>query len=284
MDVEKFPYAYIADDLGKILAAEELCPGAYYVSAENPLSSLPVEYYIIEAQSSAFSSQAKAFGKPLPSYPEWLAYTVGDSGASVAKYEALLYRVRHDMALPPDESLLGTAVYGREENPEYFGDFSAPMQIPFGAVTRYQPLIPGVFALVTEFGGKALSVCYPIWAGDLTTFTVGMGHQTEYDQTNGIHNTFGNLFFSEGTACLALFELPLTYQMPKSIVNMAAVQNAVFQNFPEYVVHHNHREALGLNDGNALLLRMCGADIEPTDKRENLLTLDPNAGCDYLNI
>lgn len=101
MDVESFPLDCITDDLVEILAAEELCPGAYYVIAENPLTNLPIEYYIVEAQSGAFSPQANAYGKPLPNHPEWLAYTLGDSGASVAKYEALLYRVQHGMALPP---------------------------------------------------------------------------------------------------------------------------------------------------------------------------------------
>lgn len=284
MDVESFPLAYIEDDLGEILAAEELCPGAFYISAENPLTNLPIEYYIVDAHSDAFSPQAKAYGKPLPNHPEWLAYILGDSGASIAKYEALLYRVRHGMALPPDESLLGTAVYGREENPEYFGDFPVPTQTPFGSMVRYQRLIPGVFAIVTDRGEKVLSVCYPIWAGDMTKFTENLGQQTEYDQANGIHSTFGDLFFSEKTACLALFELSLTYQFPEGLINMTAAKNAAFQNFPEYAICHNNREALGLNDAPSMILRMCGIDTEPTGKEENLLTVDLDAGCDYFNL
>lgn len=287
MDVEnEFPYPYISDDLGEILAAEELCPGAYYVSARSEISMLPEEYYIVDAQSEIISAQAKTYGEPLPHHPELLSYLLGISGSGslVLLYETQLYRVQHRLPLPEDESLLATAVYGREENPEYFGDFPAPDQTPFGAVIRSRQIIPGVFALATESGAKAVSVCYPIWDGDLTTCTIKLGQQTEYDLAQGIHNTFGNLFFTEETGCLALFELSLTHEIDAEVVDLTAVKNAVFQFFPEYAIHHNRREVAGLNDSMGMLLQLAGAEVAPSGREENLVTWTPTVGTDYLAV
>lgn len=287
MDVEStFPYPYIVDDLGEILATEELCPGAYYVSARSEISMLPEEYYIVDTQSEIISAQAKAYGKHLPHHPELLSYLLGTSGSGnmVLLYEAQLYRVRHQLSLPKGESLLATAVFGREENPEYFGDFPAPTQTPFGTVVRSRQIIPGVFALVTDTGAKAVSVCYPIWDGDLTVSTTKLGQQMEYDRIHGIHNIFGNLFFTEENACLALFEISLNHNLESNVVSLTATQNAVFQAFPEYVLHHNRREVAGLNDSTGMVLQLAGADIALSGREENLLTWTPSAGTDYLEI
>lgn len=284
MDVEnEFPYPYIADDLGEILAAEALCPGVYYVSARNGETGLPLEYYIAEAASEVISAQAKAYGTPLPQHPELLSYPLGisGSGSRVLLYEAQLYRVQHQLPLPEGESLQETAVYGREENPEYFGPFPSPTRTPFGAVVRSRQIVPGVFALVTGSGAKAVSVCYPIWNGDLTAYTVKLGQQEE---TGLSQDPYGDLFFSEETGCLALFELSQTHALPGEAVNLTAVKNAVFQNFPEYAVHHNRREAAGLNDSAGMLLQLAGAEVVPSGQEENLLTWTPSVGTDYLVV
>ena len=285
VELDRF-YACIEEDLGEILSLEVLCPGAFYLSARDRQTSLPVEYYIVETQTDSISAQAKAYGQPLSSHPEYLSFLLGGSESTgrAVKYEALLYRTRHNLPLPKGESLQETAVYGREEHPEYFGAFPAPTHTPFGEMVRYQQILPGVFALVTDTGEKAVSVCYPLWAGDLTDYTVTLGKQTEYDLSHDIHNTYGDLFFSEGTACLALFELSLTHQLKSDVVDLAALKNVVFRDFPEYVIHYNRREALGLNDGMGIILDLLEADGDRTERTEHLLSVIPSAGMDYLKI
>lgn len=287
MDIERQAlWECLADELGEILTTEILCPGVYYLSVRDNSSMLPVEFYVVEAESDSVSPQAKAYGQPLPHHPELLTYLLGvtGSGSLIVQYEAQLYRVQHRMPLPEDESILGTAVYGREENPDYFGDFPAPLHTPFGEMVCYKRILSGVFALVTSTGTKAVSVCYPIWAGDLTDFTVSLGAQTQYDRCAGIHNTFGNLYFSEKTGCLALFELSLLYELSPETVDVEAVKNAVFQNYPEYVIHHNRREQAGLNDSTAMIQNLLGAGLLPAGREEHLLSVLPSAGTNYLKI
>ena len=110
------------------------------------------------------------------------------------------------------------------------------------------------------------------------------GIQIAYDLAHGIHSTFGNLFYTEETGCLTLFELSLNHRIPPAAVDLVAVKNAVFSNFPEYVIHHNRREQAGLNDGAGLFLQMLGADVELAGQEENLLNVTPTDRTNYLKI
>ena len=104
------------------------------------------------------------------------------------------------------------------------------------------------------------------------------------DIAQDIHRTYGYLFFSEETACLALLELSRSYEYPADVINMTAVKNAVFQNFPDYMIQYNQNEISGQNDGIGRFYQMLGMDVELSGKEENLIALTPDVGTEYLII
>ena len=286
MDVEnEFPYAYIEDDLGEIKKWEQVCGDIYLISAAEPHMLLPDEYYIFPKDTIILSDRAKAYGTPLPSHPELLAVILGSSGSgnTVIHYEALRYQIRHGIPLSEDDNDIHVvSVYGMEENPEYFGSYPAPLDTPHGKALRYKTITNGVFALETVQGDRMIAVAYPIWVGDLTSFTKRHGMKTMRDKRQNINRTYGYLFFTEETGCLALFELSLYHALNEDVVNVQAVRNAVFQLYPEYTVQHNRNELSGRNDFAGRFYQMLGVEVELSGKEENLIALSPEAGTDYL--
>ena len=81
---------------------------------------------------------------------------------------------------------------------------------------------------------------------------------------------------------MALFELSLSHTLPEDIINIPALQNAVFQQYPEYMVQHNQNELSGRNDFAGRFYQMMGVEVELTGKEENLILLNPDAGTEYL--
>ena len=286
MDVEnEFPYSYIEDDLGEITGWEQLCGDVYQITVVDPRLLLPDEYYVFPKDTGILSDAAKAYGKPLPSHPGLLSSILGStgSGSPVIHYEVMRYKIRHGIPLPEhDDDIHAVSVFGMEENPEYFGSYPAPLDTPHGVTLRYKTIINGVFAVETAQGDRMIAVAYPMWADDLTEFTKRYGLKTFRDLTQDIHRTYGYLFFREDTGCLALFELSQSHTLPENIINMAALKNAVFQRYPEYMIQHNRNEVSGRNDSAGRFLQMMGMEVELTGKEENLITLAPDAGIDYL--
>ena len=286
MDVElELPYAEIHAELGELLHEEQLCSGVFYITVQSEASGLPVEYYIVDCKSDIISDEAKRFGVPLSASSSYLSYVIGDEHGldKIVRYEVLLYQTRTGNEISRKE-LLSVAVFGMEQVPGYFGEFPVPKHTPYGQLVRYMQITPGAFAIVTNWGAKLVSISYPIWDGELSDYTIKMGLRTDYDLTHGIHDTFGDLFFSEETACLALFELSLEHALNPAVVDMAAAKNAVFARFPEFVLTHNRREITGLNDVSGMMMQMLGVNRELSGKEKNLLTLAPDAGIDYLKI
>ena len=287
MDVEnEFPYEYIEDDLGEIKSWEQFCGDIYLITAVEPEMLLPDEYYVFPKDTAILSDAAKAYGIPLPSHPELLAVVLGStgSGSTAIHYEGMRYKIQCGIPLPEhDNDIQVVAIYGMEDIPEYFGNFPAPLDTPHGATLRYLQIINGVFALETIQGDRMIAVAYPIWEGDLTGFTKRLGLKAFRDLTEGIRRTYGYLFFREETGCIALFELSQTHDLPESIINKAALKNAVFQNYPEYMIHHNRNEISGRNDSTGMIYQMMGVDIELSGKEDNLISLSPEAGTAYLN-
>jgi hypothetical protein len=283
LDVESFPYGDIADDLGEIQTAQQVCEDIYYVSVTDVHSRLPREYYVFSADSSVLSSRAKAYGTPLPSHPDLLCVSLGatGSGSSVIYYEALRYKLRHNIPLSEDEDIHVVAVYGTEENPEYFGSYPAPLSTPHGAALRYLQIIQGVFAVETERGDRMIAIAYPIWSGDLSAYTKHYGLMTPYDIAQGIHHTYGYLFFPEESGCLPLFELSLIHKLPCTI-NLAALKNAVFERFPDYALRHNSGEVTGQNDHTGKFYQWMGVEVQLSGQEENLITWSPSVGMGYL--
>ena len=286
MDVENsFPYEGIEVDLGEITAWEQFCGDIYRVTAICPDNLLPDEYYIFPADTQVLSATAKAYGSSLPSHPELLSviHGVTGSGSTVIHYEVLRYLTQNNLPFPEGEDDFHVvAVYGMESNPEYFGAYPAPLITPHGYTLRYKPILNGMFALETEQGDRIVAIAYPIWADDLSDYTLQYGLKAFPDIAQDIHRTYGYLFFSEETACLALLELSRSCDYPADIINMAAVKNAVFKNFPDYMIQYNQNEISGRNDSTGRFYQMLGMEVEPSGKEENLIALSPDVGTRYL--
>ena len=199
----------LLDDIGKILKAEQECPGVWYAVVETSGFPATEEYYFVERGTANISDEAKAYGCPLPHHPELLAYRIDNhrSGAGIIRYEILRYLVQNRLPLPASESLLSAAVFGMEDYPDYFGHWSAPRMTPRGFTTRWRELRPGVFSLETDQGESLLAACYPLWTSCLPEPIRRLAEQTGYDRTHGIDSTLGYLFFPESVVQLVLAEL-----------------------------------------------------------------------------
>lgn len=278
----------LEDDLGPIVMSKHITPGIFYVAALTGEEAIPREYYIAERDCIELSQEAKRYGRLLDHHPEYLCFPAGSpgNGRMVIEYEANRYLKKQGMLLMECESLLAIADYGREYEPEYFGDYPAPYYTPKGLTLRYITLKPGIFLIETDKLDIVLAICYPIWNSEISDYTKSKGEQFTYDQLCGIDNTEGYLFFGEENACLALFELwPMNPQIERSQrINAAAMMNAIWKYHPTYAASHNIREQAGLNDGLALLAISLGIEAELEGSAENVIPIFEGVGTDYLNI
>ena len=276
----------IESDVGEIGESEMLCPGLYYVSAHDPATGLPHEYYIAQKSKAPLTEQAQLYGTPMESGDNLLMFSLEDEtgGGTVVRYEVERYRARN--GLPPlgDESVLVTAEFGREHYPEYFGDYSVPPMTPCGATTRYKRLAAGVFVLETESFERMIAVCHPVWSCDLSDYALARGKLLDTDAHEGLDNNLAYLFFSEIDGCVALFELWRWYNefMASGLIDREAMMNAIYLNHPQYAVQHNRREQEGLNDVGAQFWRWLGCDAEPEGREENLIRFNMGKGVKYL--
>ncbi len=277
----------IEDDLGTVILSRQITPGIYYISAASEEGTIPCEYYIARKECPELSQEAKRYGKPLEHHPEYLCYPAStpDNGRMVIEYEAFRYLKKHGLPYPEVESLLTITDYGREYAPEYFGDYPAPLTTPRGVMLKYITLISGVFLIETDELEKVLAVCYPIWSSELSDYTKAQGELVEYDLLRGIDNTEGYLYFTERSACLALFELRTSNKKIEQSgrINERAMMNAIWAYHPAYATSHNLREQAGLNDGLAELVILL--DVAPERRStDNVIPVFEGAGTDYLNI
>ena len=286
-EAESIPFD-IEGYIGEIKAAEQLCPGVYYVAALDPEIGLPREYYVVNKNNAPLSAQAKAYGQELEDEDHILLFSLYEErgGGKVVEYEVQKYLKSHGLALPDGEDTLSTAIFGMEFYPEYFGDYPVPTITPRGVTTRQKRLACGVFALETEQFERMIAVCYPVWSVDLSEYTVEQAEQLEYDKERDIDNTLGYLFFPESAGCLVLFELWKCYDeiVATGVVDRAAMMNAIYVNHPEYAVAYNRREQEGLNDSAAHFWRWLGYDVEPEGKEDNLILFDTESGTSYLTF
>ena len=262
-----------------------LCPGLYYVAARRLDELLCTEYYAAAHDVSILSAEAKAYGKPLPGYPEWLLYSLHqpDSGQDVVRYELFRYCVQSDLPLPEGNTLHSAALTGMEHHPEYFGTYPVPPLTPFGRTVRHRSLSNGVCWLETDCATQALSVAYPLW-DDLSDMARGLARLLPYDQELVIEDALGYLFFSERSSCIPLFELCELHEEWRStgLIDYAALMNAVWQSFPDYAAVSNSREQAGANDMAGILLRDMGLETEPNICPERLISITPGTGTRFL--
>ncbi len=286
MKKEKSLMLDLRDDLGKIELVREIASGVYYVVAADGETALPSEYYIAEKNCSALSDEAKAYGRVLEHRHNYLCFRVDvpEEGRVVLEYEVNRCLARQKQPLLEGDSLLTIVSYGREYNPEYFGDYPAPCITPRGLTLRYVMLSSGIFAIETDRLEKVLAVCHPIWDCDLSCYAKEKAELLDYGGLNDIRKDEGYLFFPESSACIALFELWKDHSpiAQSGKIDFTAMMNAIWAYHPEYAASHNLREQTGQNDGFGSFLRSLGCDVELKGNPKNLIALSEGTGIDYL--
>ena len=260
--------------IGEIRDTEEECSGVWYVSTYGGGERSGTEFYVVERNADAIPAGAKAYGAAIPGGSEYLLYPM-DAERQVRRiiqYEVRQHRMRESVSDGDRESLRETALDGMEECPEYFGAFPAPETTPYGHLVRYKVLINGVFWLQTDCLKTALAVAYPVWEDVFSPYVMG--------RAQGDADGFGCLFFPEEAICLAVFELGRTYRAMRECpqINAAALMNAVYRNFPDYVLKFNLMEQSG---GNRLL-RWLLPGTKRTSPSADVIILTPEAGTNFL--
>ena len=269
-------------ELGDVLYCELECPGVYYISVKPPDSHrlLAEEYYII-LENSYISKDARQYGIPLLSgHGLFISISQGDAGSKVILYEILRYKYLHGLPLPETDSLLSCAMYGAEFHPTYFGMLPVPQATPWGVTTRNRTLANGIYWLETDQCVETLAVSYPIWKGEFSEAALRYTYQTDFDKQHGIDNTFGYQFFPRKAICVAVFELLGTRSewVAAKKVDLPALQNAIWNDCPEYAVAYNAGEMCGLHDSLGLLLSALGCEAELSVSEERVISLNPRAG------
>ena len=171
--------AIVTRTLGPVIYLEDEIPGVYYVSLRYIRTGMMREYYIIETDAAMISEAAKTYGKPLRHHPELLSVLIGPKGNGylVIRFEIALQKVWQNLPPSSDESIADVAMYGMIDNPEFFGEYPAPLRSPDGKIVRYERLKPGVFDVLSERGKRMIAVAEPVWRAELSDQIVSNGVQ-----------------------------------------------------------------------------------------------------------
>lgn len=268
-------------ELGKIENIEPVCPGAYYLSAEQEDEPIAHEYYLVGEDSVIFHS-VKAYGQQMQGFK---LFPMNDpaSGWKIAEYEIYKYLQKNHLPLPQGVSLHENAVYAAEYHPEFFGSYPVPIQTPRGFTLQYHVFENGIYWIETSQCEEVLAVCYPIWTAELSTFAGNLGEQTDYDRLSDIHKTMGYLFFSRENCPIPIFELLRTRpHWNGRLVYIPALMNAIWKYIPEYALAINIQEQSGMNDFAAGLLREFNIKVTPHSSPEHMVSIFPDIGEDFL--
>ena len=247
---------------------------------------MPSELIVVERDCPYISATAKAYGSPLAGHDGLLvySYTAEGGGSEVVLYEAYRYLTLHGLPVPDRSSLLSCAAYFADDYPEYFGAIPAPVVTPQGYMTRYITLSDGIFALETDIGMRLIAVAGIIWSLELQNTTIQLGMKVANPVDREIPVEIQYLFFSEKDGCLALFELLQAHDalLASERLDKLALMNAIWKHHPDYALTHNSREQQGLNDLLGLILNEAGIECELHGSAENMVTLYPEAGTEYV--
>ena len=269
----------LENELGPITEKELLCPGIYFLSAKKEDEPLYKDYYVV-MEESPIPIKAKAYGRKLSGL--WLfSLNDGREEYKIIKFEVAYYRARNH--LPLDEPLRATAFFAAQSFPDYFGAFPVPVHTPRGVTVRNWVLDNGIYWLETDQCEEVLAVCYPVWSTELSDLTAAMGEQTEYDKAHDIEETLGYIFFPLKISCIALRELFRNRpEWSGTVLNRPALMNAIWDTVPEYAAWMNGQEQSGKNDFLSALLAEAGVEVEPNICMDDLITIFPDAGTDFL--
>lgn len=247
IDPSELPFD-LTSELGKISEAAEISPGVYSLLAKKEDISVSGEYYVVTADAPAISEEARSYGRKYDAHPDLCVYDQlePNSGRRIIDFEVRRYQIKHHLPVivNVEDELYSIAIYGMEENPEYFGTYPVPMITPRGCTVRHKTIINGVYWLETERCEKILAVAYPIWQADITIPEQNLGEQLDADRMQGIDHTLGYLFFPEKDCAIPLHELCMLYpQIEESgMIDRAALLNFMYEAFPEYAEIQNAEE------------------------------------------
>ena len=147
-------------ELGLLKNAVIKCPGVYLLHMCSISGScLSHDLYVV-MENAPISREARAYGKALSAHPDMLLYPVTEEDFSykIIEFEVTKFYMEHDLPASAGESLHSLALYGSELCPEYFGAFPAPRVTPWGYMTRYKTIQPGVFWIETDQCTTALAI------------------------------------------------------------------------------------------------------------------------------
>lgn len=273
----------LVEMLGEEAPLEMEGPGVYYLAVKEH-----GEFYIVEQTSSIISDIAKSYGKQYPDYAGLLFYSLADvcSGSKIVDYELEKYAIDNGVPSHDSATLHNAAAYGAEVHPEYFGAYPAPVHTPWGYTLRYRRIENGIFWLETDQRQEVLTICYPIWNASLSETAMRLGATMDADREHGIHISLAYIFFRKPDACIPIFELMRTRREwgQTGRIAVPALMNAIWRNHPGYVLVHNAREQLGVNDAVCWLLGQLGIEESPKFSADNMIVLFPGAGVEYIRF
>lgn len=268
----------LEDELGQLLLTEQECSGVYYLVAKHEDDPIATEYYAV-TDTPIISQEAKIYGKKHMAF--WIFSKADNtSGWRIIDYELGKYRVKN--RLPQECSLHEIALNAAEFHPEYFGTYPVPFCTPRGYTTRHWILENGIYWIETDQCEEFLAACYPVWSTELSDLAMQIGEQLAYDQINGIHQTFGYIFFSSKGSCIPIYELMQTRSTwDGTAIDKRALMNAIWRYIPEYAVLTNRWEQTGLNNIISTLLPELDFDQELTAQNNHMIAMFPDSGEDY---
>lgn len=222
-------------ELGEVMTSVPVIPGLYLATMKMPGEKFHKQVYFVERKSNNFSNAAKAYGKPVPGFPDWLIFfdERTDFPSHILDYEAGRYKAKNGIPISK-RALRDTAACGAELYPDYFGPWLPPYVTPWGFTTRYKTVANGIFCLETEslWRGLALSapVCDALSPKTLASLSV--------PSADGLDPP-AYRFVEEDDACIAFFELSAQIAASGFRLPMAALKNTLCIKHPEYVREHN---------------------------------------------
>lgn len=279
--------SFLNHELGQILDWEELCPGVYSLGVlPHPNSEYPCSEYYLVLDDAPISQEARALGRSLDGIPG-LLYAIdppNEGGWTAIMYELCKNRFAHGILPLESWTLTDAAMEGMELCPSYFGTFPVPPCTPWGWTLRHKALDNGIYWIETSQCKTVLAVCHPVWSTEFSDGVTQAGKKMIYREND--KEELGYLFFNYEASCTAIFELLKVRPewLTTGLIRKVELMNAIWKYAPIYAAAYNAEEQAGLHDGLGILLHMIGADSEPQGSPEQMISLGPDAGTDFIGF
>lgn len=274
------------EEFGLIKTAVMKCPGIYLLhmfAIADHFTGL--DFYVV-TEAADIPSEARSYGRRLPTHPDLLFYQHGNEDHShfIIEYEILKFYFKNNLPFDEYGNLHDLAISGMEVCPSYFGTFPVPTLTPWGYTARYKTLHPGAFWIETDQCKTTFAVSY-IMRDDITDEVYNLAKLTPFDEEHGLDQTLGYFFFQEDDICLIVFEIiNFENNTKQEMIDKPALMNAIWHYHPEYAVQHNTREQYGENDHIGMIMRLIDPTVELHGSEENLITITPEAGIDFFRF